>query len=212
MNQRSADSHRLVRFGVYELDLDAGELRKSGVRLRLQQQPLQLLSVLLERPGEVVSRDEVRRRLWPDDTFVDFEHGLNAAVKRLRDTLGDTADCPRFVETIPRRGYRFIAPTDVPMGPVELNPSVGAGTATRSVPAGRVRQRWLFLAAGIVIGIGGLWLYLSKFRHVAPSGVATVVPFTTFPGQEIAPTFCRTAARSRLPGRRTGCGTSSICT
>jgi serine/threonine-protein kinase len=108
MSGTSADAHRLVRFGVYELDLRSGELRKSGARLTLQQQPLQLLSMLLEHPGELVTRDELRRRLWPDDTFVDFEHGLNAAVKRLRDTLGDSADSPRFVETVPRRGYRFI--------------------------------------------------------------------------------------------------------
>jgi DNA-binding winged helix-turn-helix (wHTH) protein len=106
MSETSADAHRLVRFGVYELDLHSGELRKSGARLSLQQQPLQLLSVLLEHPGELVTREELRKRLWPDDNFVDFEHGLNAAVKRLRDTLGDSADSPRFVETVPRRGYR----------------------------------------------------------------------------------------------------------
>ena len=88
MSETSADAHRLVRFGVYELDLHSGELRKSGARLSLQQQPLQLLSVLLEQPGELVTREELRKRLWPDDTFVDFEHGLNAAVKRLRDTPG----------------------------------------------------------------------------------------------------------------------------
>ena len=91
-----------MRFGVYELDLHSGELRKSGARLTLQQQPLQLLSALLEQPGELVTREELRKRSWPDDTFVDFEHGLNAAVKRLRDTPGDSADSPRFVETVPR--------------------------------------------------------------------------------------------------------------
>ncbi len=112
MGEASAPAHRLVRFGVFELDLRSGELRKSGARLSLQQQPLQLLSVLLEQPGELVTREELRKRLWPDDTFVDFEHGLNAAVKRLRDTLGDSADSPRFVETVPRRGYRFIAPDE----------------------------------------------------------------------------------------------------
>jgi DNA-binding winged helix-turn-helix (wHTH) protein len=105
MSDTAAPAHRLVRFGVFELDLRSGELRKSGARLNLQQQPLQLLSVLLEQPGELVTREELHKRLWPDDTFVDFEHGLNAAVKRLRDTLGDSADSPHFVETdsIPRR-------------------------------------------------------------------------------------------------------------
>src|SRR5438445_5221960 len=83
--------------------------RKNGSRVGLQEQPLQILSVLRERPGEMVTREELRQRLWPADTFVDFEHGLNATVKRLRDALGDSADSPRFVETVPRRGYRFIA-------------------------------------------------------------------------------------------------------
>jgi TolB-like protein/DNA-binding winged helix-turn-helix (wHTH) protein/Tfp pilus assembly protein PilF len=96
-----------VRFGTFELDLRAGELRKNGVRTRLQEQPLRVLAMLLERPGEVVTREEFQRALWPD-TFVDFEHSLNAAVKRLREALDDPAENPRFVETVPRRGYRFV--------------------------------------------------------------------------------------------------------
>jgi TolB-like protein/tetratricopeptide (TPR) repeat protein len=96
------------RFGRFELDLRARELRKDGVRIRLQDQPFELLAMLLERPADVLTRDELRGRLWPDGTFVDFEHGLNAAVKRLRAVLGDNAEHPRFVETLPRRGYRFI--------------------------------------------------------------------------------------------------------
>ncbi len=114
MGEPSADAPHRITFGVFELDLRSGELRKSGTRLNLQQQPLQLLSVLLEHPGELITRDELRKRLWPEDTFVDFEHGLNAAVKRLRDVLGDSADSPRFVETVPRRGYRFVAPASIP--------------------------------------------------------------------------------------------------
>jgi DNA-binding winged helix-turn-helix (wHTH) protein/Tol biopolymer transport system component len=93
---------------VFELDLRSGELRKSGVRLNVQDQPPQVLTLLLERPGELVTRDEIRQELWPSDTFVGFEHGLNAAVARLRETLGDSADTPRFIETLPRRGYRFV--------------------------------------------------------------------------------------------------------
>lgn len=112
-----------MQFGEYEVDADARELRRSGVRVRLQEQPFQILAMLLERPGAVVTRDDFRARLWPEGTFVDFEHSLNAAIKRLRLALGDTADRPRFIETQPRRGYRFIgilqtAPqSDVPPAP-----------------------------------------------------------------------------------------------
>jgi TolB-like protein/DNA-binding winged helix-turn-helix (wHTH) protein/Tfp pilus assembly protein PilF len=101
-----------ARFGSFEMDLRAGELRKHGLRVRLQVQPLQILGMLLERPGEVVTREELRQALWPGDTFVDFDHGLNNAVNRLRETLSDSAESPRFVETLPRRGYRFIAPVE----------------------------------------------------------------------------------------------------
>ena len=100
----------VVRFGVYEVDPHAGELRRNGVKIKLQEQPFQVLTMLLERPGEVISREELQRRLWPADTFVDFDHSLNAAIKRLRDALRDSADNPRFVETLARRGYRFVAP------------------------------------------------------------------------------------------------------
>ena len=99
----------LVRFGVFELDARSGELRSKGSRVKLQDQPLQVLLAVLEKPGQVVTREELRARLWPADTFVDFDHGLNAAVKRLRDALGDTAENPRYIETLPRHGYRFIA-------------------------------------------------------------------------------------------------------
>jgi cholera toxin transcriptional activator len=102
-------SARIVRFGVFELDLAAGELRKNGVKLRLQEQPFQVLALLLERAGDVVSREELRQSLWPADTFVDFDHSLNTAVNKLRETLGDSATSPRYIETLARRGYRFIA-------------------------------------------------------------------------------------------------------
>jgi len=100
---------RRVRLGPFELDPRSGELSSSGSRQTLPEQPLALLRALLAHPGELVTRDELRRELWPEETFVDFEHGLNAAVKRLRDALGDSADEPKFIETIPRRGYRLIA-------------------------------------------------------------------------------------------------------
>jgi cholera toxin transcriptional activator len=103
-------SGRIARFGVFELDLAAGELRKNGAKLRLQEQPFQVLALLLERAGDVVTRDELRQKLWPADTFVDFDHGLNTAVNKLREALGDSALSPRYIETLARRGYRFIAP------------------------------------------------------------------------------------------------------
>ncbi|HWY68909.1 MAG TPA: winged helix-turn-helix domain-containing protein [Terriglobales bacterium] len=107
-------SHELavVRFGVFEVDLRAGELRRNGSKVRLQEQPFQILAMLLERPGKIVTREELRERLWPADTFVDFDHSINAATKRLRDALQDSAENPRFVETLSRRGYRFIAPVN----------------------------------------------------------------------------------------------------
>jgi DNA-binding winged helix-turn-helix (wHTH) protein len=100
-----------VRFGIFEVDLQAGELRKAGLKLKLTGQPFQVLAILLERPGGVVTRDELQKRLWPD-TLVDVDHNLNTAINKIREVLGDSAESPRFVETLPRRGYRFIAPLE----------------------------------------------------------------------------------------------------
>ena len=115
-----------VRFGEFELDESSGELWKDGARQLVAEQPLVLLRALLDRPGDLIARDELRPRLWPADTFVDFEHGLNAAVKKLRDALGDSADSPRFIETIPRRGYRFIARVE-PLHPDPAQPAESSG-------------------------------------------------------------------------------------
>jgi cholera toxin transcriptional activator len=104
------NSGSVRRFGLFELDLAAGELRKNGAKLRMQEQPFQMLAFLLERAGQVVTREELRQKLWPADTFVDFDHSLNTAVNKLREALGDSASSPRYVETLARRGYRFIAP------------------------------------------------------------------------------------------------------
>src|ERR1051325_11298738 len=141
-----------LQFGVFELDLRAGELRKRGVKLRLQEQPFQVLAMLVERPGETVAREDLRNRLWTAETFVDFDHGVNKAVNRIRDALGDSATSPRFVETVARRGYRFIAdvqavdatPVDGPetqpgdLGPVEDQPFAPLAPPSSS---GRLR-RW----------------------------------------------------------------------
>src|SRR5215472_5166685 len=108
MNNESSGS-QIIRFGTFELDVRAGELRKQGARIRLQEQPLRILQMLLAQPGQLVTREELRDRLWPSDTFVDFDHGLNKAINKLREALDDSAESPRFVETIPRRGYRLIS-------------------------------------------------------------------------------------------------------
>jgi DNA-binding winged helix-turn-helix (wHTH) protein len=105
----SNSSPRVVRFGVFEVDRAAGELRKSGVRIRLQEQPFQILLFLLDRPGDVITREELREKLWPADTFVDFDHSLNTAINKVREALGDSASNPKYVETLARRGYRFLA-------------------------------------------------------------------------------------------------------
>jgi DNA-binding winged helix-turn-helix (wHTH) protein len=103
---------QVFRFGAFEADAATGELRKSGVRIRLQDQPFQVLLLLLERPGELIGREELRQRLWPADTFVDFDHSLNTVINKLREALGDSATHPRFIETLARRGYRFLAPVE----------------------------------------------------------------------------------------------------
>ncbi len=108
----ASSAGRIVRFGVFEVDLTAGELRKSGARIRLQEQPFQLLALLLQRPGDVVTREELRQKLWPADTFVDFDHSLNTAINKVREALGDSASSPRYLETLARRGYRFLAPVE----------------------------------------------------------------------------------------------------
>ena len=128
-----------TRFGTFELDARAGELRRKGVKVKLQEQPFQVLVMLLERPGELVTREELQKRLWTEDTFVDFDHSLNAAVKRLRDALGDSADNPRFVETLARRGYRFVAPVN---GHAAADGNDGTSHAADSTVATNKPRRW----------------------------------------------------------------------
>jgi DNA-binding winged helix-turn-helix (wHTH) protein len=108
-----SDAPRTVRFGVFELDLQTGELRRKGVKAALQEQPFRVLAMLVMQPGELLTRDALRRAVWPEAVFVDFDHGLNKAVAKIRDALGDLAESPRYVETLERRGYRFIAPVEV---------------------------------------------------------------------------------------------------
>ena len=114
-------SSRIVRFSTFAVNLHTGELRKLRQKVKLQEQPLQVLAALLERPGELVTLEELRNKLWPADTFVDFDHSLNAAVKRLREALGDSAETPTFIETLARRGYRFIGNIELPAASPNLS-------------------------------------------------------------------------------------------
>jgi TolB-like protein/DNA-binding winged helix-turn-helix (wHTH) protein/Tfp pilus assembly protein PilF len=169
-------------FGPFEADLGSGELRKHGVRLKLQDQPFQVLALLLEHAGDAVTREELRQRLWPVDTFVDFDTGLNSAVKKLRDVLADSADVPRYIETIPRRGYRFIAPlvdpnpATVPSSAPEPGLHQAHETAS-SQPAGSVAtpvERFFFTRLKLLFGAAALLLLLVAgflvYRKTGPGG------------------------------------------
>src|SRR4051794_36604930 len=175
-------SRKTVRFGDFEVDLGAGELRKHGLRLRLQEQPFQILTALLERPGQVVTREELVRRLWPDGTFVDFDRGLNAAVTRLRQALSDSAESPRYVETVARRGYRLIAPT-LSESEVATPPAI-----PRSL---RVRRWQTALPALALLAGVGIWWLLNKSPAAKPlpDNPLAVIPLTTEPGIAMTASF-----------------------
>ena len=151
-----------VRFGVFEVDLDSGELRKHGIRIKLQQKPFQILGLLLEHPGEVVTREELQRRLWASDVFVDFESGLNNAVKKLRAALGDSAETPRFIETVAGRGYRFLA---IPQAAQNL------AAVIPPVPA-RIYQRWGVAALAIILELIG-FIWAARRNTVQPAASAS---------------------------------------
>ena len=147
-------SPKLVQFGVFELDLQQAALRKQGVKVKLQEQPLKVLQLFLENPGEIVTREQLRKHIWPGNTFVEFDKGLYSAVARLRDTLGDNSDSPRFIETVARRGYRFIAPVNVPeSGPPTFRPD-SESHETRPSSAARTLD-WSRLAASLLAGLAG---------------------------------------------------------
>jgi DNA-binding winged helix-turn-helix (wHTH) protein len=120
--EKAPKSLPTLRFGAFEADLQTGELRRSGLRVRVQDQPFLVLAALLERPGQLVTRDELRQRIWAADTFVDFDRGLNKAMNRLREALGDPAEIPQFIETLPRRGYRFIAQVERKINSIVILP------------------------------------------------------------------------------------------
>jgi DNA-binding winged helix-turn-helix (wHTH) protein len=191
-----------ARFDLFRVDLSTNELFRSGVRVAIQEQPLQVLRLLLEAEGKVVTREQLRAALWPENTFVDFEHGVNTAVKKLRQALEDSADNPKFVETLPRIGYRFMAsvewvadttgtslpPRVVAIGPPGLK-AVPPLAANEQAPR---LSRWAWRVAPLAIGL--LWLvsiggYLLWPRPQIQANKLTISPFTTFPGFEIAPSF-----------------------
>ena len=180
----------MVRFGPFELDLNAWQLRKSGIRIKIPQQPLQLLAMLLERPGVAFTRDELRQRLWPSDIFVDFDHGLNKNVQKLREALGDSADCPRYIETIPRIGYRFIGPpTDLPQSKAkqgdaktpETAVTVLSGQANRKRTWGRKLLWAVFLGCAAAMVSLAVWL-VQRRSQVAPIRSVAVLPLKNLSG------------------------------
>jgi TolB-like protein/DNA-binding winged helix-turn-helix (wHTH) protein/Tfp pilus assembly protein PilF len=184
----------LVRFGSFELDQRTCELRKHGLKIKLQQRPYQVLNILLERRGDVVSREELQRRLWPDGVFVDFDHGLNTAIKKLRDALGDTAASPRYIATVDRHGYRFAADVqEVVFREVgedseraATSAAVEAPLPPRTTKPTFKRQRWLWLAAAMVLliladsYIG--WRYFHRARTSGSRTMLAVLPFENLTG------------------------------
>jgi DNA-binding winged helix-turn-helix (wHTH) protein/predicted Zn-dependent protease len=177
-----ARSPAVLRFGVFEVDVRSGELRKQGVRIKLQDQPFHVLTVLLQRPGEVVTREELRNQNWPADTFVDFDNSLNTAINKLREALGDSADSPRFIETLPRRGYRFIAPVTGVDGTTR-GTAAGVGAATR--PRRRkmaVTVAVLLFAAGIA---GGLLWRSRQLRHLTEKDTIVLGDFANSTGDAV---------------------------
>src|SRR5579863_5020646 len=179
-----------LRFDGFELDVRAGELRKNGVRLRLRGQPLQVLEILLERAGDMVTREELQARIWPADTFVDFDHGIHNAIARIREALGDSAETPRYIETLPRRGYRFIGRVeDFPA--LRLVPETGDRNGGQMVALSRAarttrsntRAALVIVSAVCVLVMGGWWL---SQRSKAKAGLAPIRSIAVLPLQNLS--------------------------
>jgi len=178
---------KIVRFGVFQADMQRSELLRNGIPIKLQDQPFQILRLLLERRGDLVTREELRDALWPDGTFVDFDHSLNASINKLREALGDSASQPRFIQTIPRRGYRFIAPADIAQDSPEPQPPLPLPPPERSKRGRLARAAAVTLIFGVVLTIFGVVLWWG--RGGAPEQQAEVVLLTTDPGMEAQPSF-----------------------
>ena len=187
MKPNSASSAQF-RIGSFKLDIQAGELRNNGLKIRIQEQPREVLAMLLERPGEVVTREELRHRLWPDHTFVDFEHGLNKAISKLREAVGDDAEKPRYIETLPRRGYRFIAPVELvratpplPDGESSFQ-TLATGKPLRLQIAAFYQRRWpLALVSGLGIVVTAWAVFWLTAHHAQPGLEFKQRPLTANP-------------------------------
>jgi DNA-binding winged helix-turn-helix (wHTH) protein len=163
----------IIRFGPFELDLSAREVRKEGRKVKLQEQPFHLLALLVQRPGEVVTREELQQALWPANTFVEFDHGLNTAIKKIRQALDDSAEAPQYIETLPRQGYRFLGPVEVSRVPA-IEPSHG-----------RIPGWFAVVFAAIAVGVTSAWFL---FR-TEPEDRIEPVPVTAYGGAETGPTL-----------------------
>jgi TolB-like protein/DNA-binding winged helix-turn-helix (wHTH) protein/Flp pilus assembly protein TadD len=179
----------VVRFGTYEVSLQSGEVRKAGLRIRVQQQPMKLLEILLEHPGEVVTREALRSRVWPSESFGDFDQALNIAIGKLRSALGDSAESPRFIETLPKRGYRFIADVsvvDTDARPKRQGPDAGDLSATdpgHKIPGVGLAvapqrrlwpTRWIIVALALVLSLAILSVWRFRSRTPAPTGIRSI--------------------------------------
>ena len=200
----------LIRFGPFELNLENGDLRKDGEVVKLSRQPSTVLTLLASRPGELVSREEIKQKLWDGETFVDFEHGLNFCVRQIRTVLGDSADSPQYIETLPRRGYRFIAP-------INYAPSEAKIAAQDSIPRPFAqesrghRSQWIIAGLAAVLACGAIVFFLTRGRHseAAPVRSIAVLPFVTVGGEArdqtlelgIADSLITQLAQMRIPVR-----------
>jgi DNA-binding winged helix-turn-helix (wHTH) protein len=182
--------YTLIRFGVFEVDVKTGELRKHGLRMKLREQPFQILTLLLEHPGDVVTREELQKKLWPADTFVDFDHGLNRAVNQLRDALSDSAENPRFIETFPKRGYRFIARLEdsnaaeeraTPAEPVARRPEHETAPASRE--HSRIRIWGTAGAALALMCLAAAWFYTRPAYPPTETNTVVLTEFANHTGE-----------------------------
>ena len=208
-----------VKFGPFTVDLATRELWKSGVRIKLGGQPFEILATLLERPGELVTRDQLRKRIWSEDTFVDFSHGLNAAVNKLREALSDSADDPRYIETLPRRGYRFIAKIEEPEAPPlaiaapppPIDDPVWKGSllddeweSTAPVKRQPLANLWIFAGASLVLGLFGLRLLLETIDSEVRSAATQEASLRLARSVEAAPSIWHLdVAQAAQPGAST---------